>query len=125
MLPNMAAAGCSEAVRAMVESGWPVDVRGGDWNASALNLALFRGDVEMMRFLLAHGADWRVRHGYNDNAAGTLSFTSQNNGPGDWVECARALIESGMPLPGEEYRFSPEVTEYFARLDAPGKGASL
>jgi ankyrin repeat protein len=115
MLANMAAAGCSEAVRAMVESGWPIDVRGGDWNASALNLALFRGDAEMTRFLLAHSADWRVPHGYNDNAVGTLSFASLNNGPGDWVECARALIESGMPLPGEEYRFAPDVTEYFAR----------
>ena len=116
-LPDLAEAGCSDAVRLMVELGWPVDTPGGDWKASALNLAVFRGDAELARFLLSHGADWRARHGYGDNAAGTLSFASRNRpGPG-WVACARVLIEGGMPLPdAAEYEFSPEVAAYFAGL---------
>ncbi len=116
MLPNMAAAGCSEGVRAMVESGWPIDVRGGDWNASALNLAVFGGDAEMARFLLSHGADWRVLHGYNDNVMGTLSWASRNNPEGPWVACAKVLIESGVPAPGDSREFSREVAAYFASL---------
>src|SRR5262249_41076314 len=38
LLPDLAAAGGDEGVRLMVEVGWPVAVRGGDWSASALNL---------------------------------------------------------------------------------------
>jgi ankyrin repeat protein len=119
-LPDLAEAGCSEAVKLMVELGWPVDTPGGDWKASALNIAVFRGDADLARFLLAHGADWRVRHGYGDNVAGTLSFVSRNRpGPG-WVECARILIEGGMPVPDAgEYEFSPEVAAYFDGL-SPG-----
>jgi len=41
LLPELAAAGCVEPVRVMVELGWPVAVRGGDWSASALNHAVF------------------------------------------------------------------------------------
>jgi hypothetical protein len=31
MLPDLVEAGCTEGVRAMVESGWPIDSVGGDW----------------------------------------------------------------------------------------------
>lgn len=111
-LPDLAQAGCSEAVKLMVELGWPIDTLGGDWKASALNLAVFRGDADLTRFLLAHGADWRVLHGYHDNVMGTLSYASNNHHPGS-LECAKALIEGGVPMPDGGYEFSPEVTEYF------------
>src|SRR5208337_2314319 len=97
-------------------SGWPIDVRGGDIDGSALNHAVFRGDPDLTRYLLAHGADWRTPHGYNNNVMGTLSFVSRNRRPGDHVACAKALIEGGMPLPGQEYEFSPEVDDYFATI---------
>src|SRR5262249_1825474 len=44
-LPNLVEAGNIPAVRLMVNLAWPIAVRGGDWNASALNLAVFRGDA--------------------------------------------------------------------------------
>ncbi|MBE9606136.1 ankyrin repeat domain-containing protein [Acetobacteraceae bacterium H6797] len=100
LLPEMAAAGHDTAVRAMVRQGWPLEVRGGDWKASALNLAVFRGDAEMAEFLLAHGASRRTEHGFGDDAIGTLSWASLNEPEegGDWVGCAEALLAHGLPL---------------------------
>ena len=104
MLPELAAVGCLEAVRCMLRLGWPVDVTGGDWGGSALNQAVFRGDASMTRLLLAHGARWTERHGYGDNVLGTLSWGSLNEpdpaaigDQGDWVGCAQALYEYGLP----------------------------
>ncbi|HTZ90092.1 MAG TPA: ankyrin repeat domain-containing protein [Alloacidobacterium sp.] len=120
LLPNLAEQGNSAAVKTMVEAGWPIDVRGGDWDASALNFAVYRGDVEMTEFLLSHGTDWRQKHGFGGNARGTLAYGSKNNGEefeqGDWPGYAKALILHGMPVPADEYEFSEDVTEYFERL---------
>ena len=126
VLPDMAAAGGDEGVRVMVKLGWPIAVRGGDWSASALNHAVFRGDAGLARFLLEHGASWREEHGYGDNACGTLSWASCNEpvAGGDWAGCAQALLDHGMPgatpdpedpdwirIDGRRKRFSEEVSE--------------
>ena len=126
LLPDMAAAGADNVVRLMVRLGWPIAVRGGDWDASALNLAVFRGDAGLTRFLLEHGAKWTEEHGHGDNACGTLGWASLNEPieGGDWVGCARALLDHGMPgataipddpervlIAGMRKRFSEEVTE--------------
>jgi hypothetical protein len=122
----MAAAGANGIVRLMVRLGWPIAVRGGDWDASALNLAVFRGNAALTRFLLEHGAKWTEQQGFGDNACGTLSWASLNEPveDGDWVGCARALQDHGMPgataiadnpewvmVAGVRKRFSDEVTE--------------
>lgn len=120
-LPNLAAQGNFAAVKTMVEVGWPVTPLGGDWNASALNLAVYRGDAAMTEFLLSHGADWQQKHGFGGNAMGTLGYASVNNAEefeqGDWVACAQSMIARGMPVPpADRYEFSDEVTEYFESL---------
>lgn len=135
-LPELAAQGCDDAVRAMVACGWPLEVRGGDIDGSALNQALFRGDAALTRFLLAQGADWRTLHGFGDNACGSLSWASLNEpvAGGDWVGCAQALaphLPPRRPDPegaelvwiGERrYRFAEEVAH--ALLAAPPPGAA-
>ena len=132
LLPEMAAEGCRDAVRLMVRLGWPIAMRGGDWRASALNLAVFRGDAPLARFLLEHGASWREEHGFGDNACGTLSWASLNEPVegGDWLGCAKALAAAGMPsaqpdpdrsdgvlVDGRLMRFSDEVTEFLLQPD--------
>jgi len=119
--------GCGDAVRTMVRCGWPIAARGGDWDASALNQAVFRGDAALARFLLEHGASWTEKHGYGDNAIGSLSWASYNQPveDGDWLGCAEALVAHGMPtarpdpasadtvlIDGRPGVFSEEVAEF-------------
>lgn len=113
LLPEAAGNGHFELVRRMVEAGWPVDVKGAEWGSTALNQAIFHGRADMVEYLLAHGADWRLMHGYGDNAVGTLSFASRNDTVpgGDYARCAELLIAAGMPTTfDKEYAFSDEVT---------------
>jgi ankyrin repeat protein len=127
LLPDLASEGHADAVRLMVELGWPIAARGGDWDATALNLAVFRGDAALTRFLLEHGASWKEQHGFGDNTCGTLAWASCNEPmrSGDWLGCAEALVAHGMPgaqrdpdapdcvlIDGQHKQFSEEVTEY-------------
>jgi len=128
LLPELAAqSGCGEAVQLMVELGWPIATTGGDWDGSALNHAVFRGDAVLAGFLLAHGATWTEQHGFGDNVSGSLSWASLNQPAedGDWVGCAAALVAHGMPaaqpdpngsdgviVDGRLKWFSDEVTDY-------------
>jgi len=122
-MPQLAATGQIEAVRTMLAVGWPREVKFG-WGATALNLAVFRGDAEMAELLLESGADWRTEHGFNNNVIGTLAWASNNaadgsDGPsvGDWTGCARILVEHGVPLTAfEGYSFSPEVEDTVDRF---------
>jgi len=110
---------------------------GGDANEPALGPPTSdRGDAELTRFLLEHGADWRTLHGFGDNAGGSLSRASLNEPVrgGDWVGCAEALRAHGLlpaarPDPAgadvvligdRRYRFADDVAEALLGFsDAP------
>ncbi|KQP35246.1 ankyrin repeat domain-containing protein [Pseudorhodoferax sp. Leaf274] len=140
LLPELAAQGCLDAVRCMVQLGWPIATRGGDWDASALNQAVFRGEAAMARLLLEHGAQWTERHGYGDDCCGTLQWASSNQpdgAAGDWLGCAQALVAHGMPgarpdpqdpdsvlVDGRRARFSDEVTEFLLEAGAAAAGTA-
>ncbi|WP_175811149.1 ankyrin repeat domain-containing protein [Burkholderia cenocepacia] len=141
LLPDAAAWGSRDAVKVMVELGWPIDARGGDWDASALNHAVFRGDAELLAFLLAHGAGWRDLHGFGSDALGTLSWASVNEpdgaGEADWEACARVLLAHGVPpavrdpsnpdgvlIDGRAMRFSEAVTDVLLGIDG-GRSVSM
>ena len=132
LLPEMIAEGGDEGAKLMIKLGWPIAARGGDWNASALNLAVFRGNAPLTRFLLENGASWTEQHGHGDNVCGTLSWASCNEpiAGGDWVGCAQALVEHGFPraapdpddpdwvlIDGRRKRFSDEVNEVLLTED--------
>jgi hypothetical protein len=137
LLPDAAAWGSIAAVKVMVEVGWPIAARGGDWDATALNHAVLRGDAELTAFLLSGGASWREMQGFGDDVLGTLSWASVNEPAGstnpDWIGCARALMAHGLPnverdpsspegllIGGRPKRFSEGVTEVLLE----GGGAS-
>jgi hypothetical protein len=128
LLPDTAAWGSGDAIKVMVELGWPIAARGGDWDATALNHAVLRGDAELTAFLLAHGASWRETHGFGADVLGTLSWASINEPAGvehgDWIGCARALVAHGLPdmardpadaerllIDGRSMRFSEGVAQ--------------
>ena len=125
ILPELAEQGIENAVRLMVVLGWPVRTRGGMWNASAINNAVFQGDAALTRFLLAHGASWEEQQAYGGNVLGTLSWASRfmtgdTFADADWLGCAEALIDAGMPIPGPRDRFPAEIAEYFSKLRDEG-----
>lgn len=100
LLPDQAQRGRIDAVRLMLALGWPVDVRG-DWDASALNQAAFRGDAEMVRLLLAHGARWHEPNGFGGNALGSCLHAAANQPlpGGDYAAVFALLLADGAPAP--------------------------
>lgn len=122
LMPELAAIGAIEAVRTMLDLGWPREVKS-EWHATALNLAAFRGDSDLVTLLLEAGADWRTQHGFGDNVLGTISFCSQADGvvppaPGDFVGCVRVLLAHGVPRSAfDKYAFSIEVSDYLATVE--------
>lgn len=80
LLPDQAQRGKLASVRLMLTLGWPVATPG-DWQASALNQAAFRGDAAMVRLLQSHGAHWSERNGYGGNALGSCLHAALNEPP--------------------------------------------
>lgn len=112
LLPEQAQRGHHEAVALMLQLGWPVAVKG-DWDASALNQAAFRGDAAMVRLLLAHGAHWDERNGYGGNVVGSCLHAACNEPVpgGDYATVLGLLLDAGAPAPEALDELPPDLQD--------------
>lgn len=115
-LPNAAQSNNTNAVRLMLEAGWPVDTRG-EMGATALHWAGFNGNAEMAREILRfHPALELKSREYAGTALAWAVFGSGNgwrSDTGDFVATIRALLDAGATVPphAEELEPSDAVLE--------------
>ncbi len=115
-LPGAAQTNNTNAVRLMLEAGWPVDAPG-DMGATALHWAGFNGNAEMTREILRfHPALELKSREYEGTALAWALFGSGDGwhrDTGDYVGTIRALLEAGAALPphAEELEPSEAVLE--------------
>jgi hypothetical protein len=109
-LPNAAQTNNTEAVRLMLEAGWPVDTPG-EMGATALHWAGFHGNAEMAREILRfHPALELKSREYAGTALAWALFGSGNGwrrDTGDYVATIRALLEFGAILPEHAQDLEP------------------
>jgi ankyrin repeat protein len=109
-LPITAQTNNTEAVRLMLEAGWPVDTPG-EMGATALHWAGFHGNAEMARHLLRfHPALELKSKEYAGTALSWALFGSGNGWhreTGDYVGTIRALLEAGAILPANALDLEP------------------
>jgi hypothetical protein len=109
-LPITAQTNNTEAVRLMLEAGWPVDTPG-EMGATALHWAGFHGNAEMARHLLRfHPALELKSKEYAGTALAWALFGSGNGwhrDTGDYVGTIRALLEAGAILPANALDLEP------------------
>ena len=100
VLPDGAQLGHYDAVKLMLELGFPVAAKG-DWDSSAIHQAAFRGDTRMVTLLLDHGARWDEKNGYGGDAFGSAIWPYRNDPHpcADYLGVVRLLLESGGQVP--------------------------
>jgi ankyrin repeat protein len=101
-LPNAAQTNNTEAVRLMLEAGWPVDTPG-EMGATALHWAGFHGNAEMARQILRFHPTLELKSREYAGTALSWAVYGSGNGwhreTGDYVGTVRALLEAGATLP--------------------------
>ncbi|HZD76714.1 MAG TPA: ankyrin repeat domain-containing protein [Acidobacteriaceae bacterium] len=109
-LPNAAQNNNTQAVRLMLEAGWPVDARG-DAGATALHWAGFHGNAEMAREILRFHPTLELKsREYEGTALGWAVYGSGNGWhreTGDYVATVRALVEAGATVPPHAESLEP------------------
>lgn len=121
-LPDAAQSNNTEAVRLMLEAGWPVDAKG-EYNLTALGWASWHGNVAMVRDVLKH----RPQVDLNDcefeiTALGSALHGSENSWhreTGDYGATVQTLIDAGAKPPKltDDLEASPAVREVLRRYE--------
>jgi Ankyrin repeats (3 copies)/Ankyrin repeat len=115
-LPNAAQNNNTNAVRLMLEAGWPVDTQG-EMGATALHWAGFNGNAEMTREILRFHPTLELKSRENAGTALGWAVYGSGNGwhreTGDFVGTIRALLDAGAVVPphAEELEPSEAVLE--------------
>jgi ankyrin repeat protein len=101
----------SDAVRLMLEAGWPLDARGQN-SGTVLHWAAWHGDVEMVRLILGFHPPLEVEDSdYGGTPLGWAIHASQNGwhpGDGDYAGTVEALLKAGA-IPPPTISGSPPV----------------
>jgi ankyrin repeat protein len=88
----------TEAVRLMLSAGWPTDLRG-NYGGTALHVAAWFGNADMVRELLRHGATVDVRGDqFNLTPLGWALHGSENSwrkDTGDYAATVELLLDAG------------------------------
>jgi hypothetical protein len=109
-LPGAAQNNNTNAVRLMLDAGWPVDTQG-DMGATALHWAGFNGNAEMTREILRfHPALELKSREHEGNALGWAIYGSGNGwhrDTGDFVGTIQALLQAGAILPPHAEELEP------------------
>jgi ankyrin repeat protein len=97
--------GNAEAMRIMLDAGFPVGVRSGDQRSTALHAAAFAGSADVARLLIERGADVEARDGeWDDTPLGWSvvgsGFSPADNPSADWPATIGVLIDAGASLDG-------------------------
>ncbi|HUB40347.1 MAG TPA: ankyrin repeat domain-containing protein [Streptosporangiaceae bacterium] len=97
--------GNTEAIRIMLDAGFPVGVRGGEQRSTALHAAAFAGSADITRLLIDRGADVGARDGeWDDTPLGWSvvgsGFSPADNPSADWPATIGVLINAGASLDG-------------------------
>ncbi|WP_282942773.1 ankyrin repeat domain-containing protein [Paenibacillus sp. RC67] len=92
-----------QAIRVMLDAGFPADSRRNHKDFTALHNAAMQGNDEAVRLLLAHGASPHLTHGFGGNALNSCIWGSVHirDSAGDYVAVAEHLIQAGAPLPSQ------------------------
>ncbi len=102
LIPHLASVHNTDAVRALLAVGLPIDARG-EHGGTALHWACWKGYADLVKLLIDHHAALDLKdYAFHATPAGWLHHGTQNCGEpnGDYAEVARRLIAAGAPMEG-------------------------
>jgi ankyrin repeat protein len=105
LITESAAGNRTSVVLGCLAAGFPVDTKD-SMGATALHHAAIHGNALLVRALLEHGADWRIRDGeHASSPLGWACFGADmvSEPDGDYVDTARALVEAGARPASDEH----------------------
>jgi len=109
-ISTLSRSGQLKSVELMLDAGFNIDARADDLDATGLHYAASRGDVPMVRLLLARGARFDLEHKYGGTPLGTAIHCAAHfrNPGGSYAETVRLLAAAGEPVTGEQLKFAIE-----------------
>ena len=115
-LPDAAQSNNTNAVRLMLQAGWPVDTPG-ELGATAMHWAAFNGNAEMIRHILRFHPALELKSREYEGTVLSWAIYASGNGwhrkTGDFVGIIQALLAAGAVIPphAEELEPSEAVLE--------------
>ena len=100
-LPDAAQNNNANAVRLMLQAGWPVDARG-EYDMTALQWAAWHGNAGMVREILAYGPRLELDCDHGITALGSALHGSMNGwhrDTGDYAATVEELLQAGAKAP--------------------------